>query len=84
MFLTGRKRDTWLVKTFGALIAGLGLSLWRNSLGERREAAVATAATVALTLAACEAWFVTRGAIRPIYLADAVLEVGFAAALLKD
>jgi hypothetical protein len=38
----------------------------------------------ALALAACEAVFVARGRISPIYLADALVEVGLAGAIVAQ
>lgn len=80
MALTGPKADTWLVQTFGALVAALGATFMSaSSAGERRAFERAGVAT-ALTLAAADVWFVLRRRISPIYLADAALEVAFAAA----
>src|SRR3954471_24002567 len=85
MALTGRKRDTWLVKAVGAVLAVLGaryLSETRRG-EERRRATELTAASVALTLAAADAWYVARGRISPIYLADAAVQLAVAAALVS-
>jgi energy-converting hydrogenase Eha subunit E len=80
MALTGPKRDTWLVRTFGALVSAIGVSLL---VGRADRTATATLAiSSALTLAACEAVFVARGRISPIYLADALVEAGLAGAVI--
>jgi hypothetical protein len=85
MALTGRKRDTWLVQTFGALITATGVAIWprtgRAGEGERpAQERVAVAAAVAL--AASDAYFVYRRRIRPVYLGDAAVELLMAAAIL--
>jgi hypothetical protein len=82
MALTGPKRDVWLVQTFGALVAALGATLLPHSGGNRQQQQ-RTAVACALTLAACELVFVGRGRISPIYLADAALELLFAASAVK-
>jgi hypothetical protein len=78
MAVTGRKRDTWLVQTFGALIAAVGTAM----LASRRDASAprGVGSAVGLALAGAEAVFVARRRIRPIYLADAALELAFVAA----
>jgi hypothetical protein len=82
MAVTGPKQDTWLVKTFGAFIVGIGaVLLSARGAGERRLAS-RLAVTSAVTLAAAEAWYVGRRRISPMYLADAVLELLFAGTIL--
>ena len=85
MALTGRKKDTWLVQTFGALITATGVAIWprpgRAGEGERpAQERVAVAAAVAL--AASDAYFVFRRRIRPVYLGDAAVELLLAAAIM--
>src|SRR5215208_6903365 len=72
MWVTGPKRDGWLVQTFGGLVCAIGMSLLAGR-GDRGSRMMATSS--GLTLAAAEVWFVTRGRIRPVYLADAAVEV---------
>lgn len=81
MALTGPKKDTWLVQTFGALVAAIGLSLVdpKSRPSSGRTLGVASA----LALAACEIVFVAQGRIRPIYLADAAVELGLAATTVR-
>ena len=84
MALTGRKHDTWLVQTFGAFIAAVGAVLVREAQGDTAgDASRRLAIATALTLATAESWFVARRRISPIYLADALVEVGLAAASLR-
>jgi hypothetical protein len=80
MAVTGPKRDTWLVQTFGVLVTAVGLALVRG----RDEAGVARALGFgsALGLAASEVVFVVKGRIRPVYLIDAAVELALAAAIL--
>jgi len=79
MAVTAPKHDTWLVRTFGALVAAIGLAM----LGSRHEghAAARIGFASALALALSEVVFVARRRISPVYLLDAILELGFAAKL---
>jgi hypothetical protein len=74
--VTGPKHDRWLVQTFGGLIAAIGLAMLA-SRDVREASRFGGAAAVALT--AAEVAFIKAGRIRPIYLADAALELAFAA-----
>lgn len=83
MAVTGRKHDTWLVKSFGAFISAVGAALLTpRDAGERRLAERAGVAS-GLSLAAAEAWYVARGRISPVYLADAVIQLLLAGAILR-
>jgi hypothetical protein len=79
--VTGPKTDVWLVKTVGALVSViggvLGVAGWRRRVTP--EVALLGAGS-ALALAAIDTVYVARGRIAPIYLADAVGELGLAAA----
>jgi hypothetical protein len=82
--ITGPKSDYWLVQTVGLLVlstgASLGYGLRRgNPAPETRFAAV----TAALALAGIDLVHVARRRISPVYLADAVVELWFATALLR-
>ena len=73
--ITGPKVDDWLVRTVGALVIAIGLSL--GVAARRREAPAATlvlAAASALAFIAVDVAYVSVGRIRPIYLADALAE----------
>ncbi len=75
--VTGPKREGWLVKTAGVLIAAVGATLL---LAARRRPVVAEArllgASSAAGLAAIELWYAgIRRRIAPVYLADAVAEL---------
>ena len=79
--VTGPKPEGWLVKTVGALLVVGGGAL---ALASRRrvtpEWAVLGAGT-AVALAGVDVWYAgVRRRIAPVYLLDAVLEVGIVAA----
>jgi hypothetical protein len=81
MAITGPKTDRWLVKTVGVLVTVIGAVLllaWR-----RREVppeVMLLAIGSALSLAAIDIIYVSNRTISPIYLLDAVAEVGLALA----
>jgi hypothetical protein len=80
--VTGPKVDRWLVKTVGLLAIADGLAL---GVGARRERpapeTIALAAAAALAFTTVDVVYVLRGRIRPIYLADAAVELALAAAI---
>ena len=82
--VTGRKHDFWLAQTAGVLIAVTGLTLAVASReGSLRSATARTLAIgSAAGLAAVDVVFVARRRISPIYLADAVAELGIVAGWL--
>ncbi|HEX6509058.1 MAG TPA: hypothetical protein VF221_15625 [Chloroflexota bacterium] len=74
--LTGRKRDIWLVKTAGLLIACIGLVLSMAGIRRTTEPAIPVlGVTSALSLAGIDIVYVGRRVIPPIYLADAAAEI---------
>jgi hypothetical protein len=79
--VTGPKRDDWLVKTFGALVAAIGVAMVSSRDEATSAERIGLASAAALICA--EVVFAGRGRIRPIYLADAALEAGFAAAAAR-
>jgi len=64
--VTGPKADDWLVRTFGALIAVVGVELVRRP--RARFLGAASAAALGIAELVC----VRRGRISPVYLLDAV------------
>ncbi|HEX7879700.1 MAG TPA: hypothetical protein VF720_09840 [Candidatus Eisenbacteria bacterium] len=94
LLVTGPKTDLWLVRTVGALLAVIGITLLllaRVPEGHPSGVRTATAALGAGSAAALlliDIIYVTRRVIRPIYLADAVAEflliVGWCMALAVD
>jgi hypothetical protein len=79
--VTGPKPEGWLVKTVGALIAVGGAALAVASRRTvTREWALLGAGT-ALALASVDVWYAgVRRRIAPVYLLDAGVELGLAAA----
>lgn len=75
--VTGPKTDLWLVKTVGLLIIAIGAALGvsgrrRNPTPEIPLLAVSSAAG----LTAIDVIYVAKGRISPVYLLDAIAEVG--------
>lgn len=78
--ITGPKVDRWLVKTAGVLIAAVGLGMTLAARRDRVTPEIAiTGAGAAAGLTAIDLVYVLRGRISPIYLLDAVAEVGLMA-----
>lgn len=75
---TGRESDHWLVKTVGVAVAAIGASLLvAAKRGEEKDKAVSTLAiSSALGLTAIDLIYTARGVIAPVYLLDAVAELG--------
>lgn len=82
--VTGPKHDVWLVKTVGTLVTAVGAALmiaaWRDEVTPQT---AALAGGCAVGLAGIGAWYATRGVISKVYLADAAVEAGLAAAWLR-
>jgi len=78
--VTGPKHDIWLVKTVGVVIAAIGASLtvagWQAQV---TTATVVLAVGSAAGLTAIDLYYVRLGVIGPVYLGDALLEVGLIA-----
>lgn len=68
-------RDSWRRR----FLATLGVAAARGHI--RTSEIVVLAAGGALAFAGIDLWYGLAGEIRPVYLADAVLELGFVAAL---
>jgi hypothetical protein len=81
--VTGPKTDDWLVHMVGLLAIAIGLTL--GIAVARGETGTATllslAVTAALAFAGVDLWYGLGGGISPIYLADAVIELGWIALL---
>jgi hypothetical protein len=76
--VTGPKRDVWLLKTTGLLIAALGgvLLLGARRPSPSREAQMAGIGTAA-ALGSVDLLYVTKGALPRVYLLDALAEGAF-------
>jgi hypothetical protein len=78
--VTGRKKEPWLVKTVGLLVSAVGLTLIRGR-HHRGRMLTELGRTPALALAGIDLWYAgVRRRIAPVYLADAIVELGLAAA----
>ncbi len=81
--ITGRKRDLWLVKAAGLLIASIGATL--SVAGVRGDLEIELpllGATSAASLAAIDVVYGLRREISPIYLVDAAGEIALIGAWL--
>jgi hypothetical protein len=77
--VSGPKVDKWLVKTTGLLIAVIGATLLRASRKQHpgREIQILGIGTAA-SLAGVDFTYVAKGRIAPVYLFDAIAELGLA------
>lgn len=82
--VTGPKTDVWLVRTVGLLLGVTGYALLEASRREPAREIRQTGAGFALALAAVDVVYASRGTIRKVYLADAALELAFAAGWLRS
>jgi hypothetical protein len=80
--VTGQKTDDWLVQTVGVLAAVIGAALF---IGSRRRPpnreTLSLSVLNALGFLAVDVFFVFRGVISRIYLADAVVQAAILVAL---
>ena len=75
--VTGEKTDDWLVETVGALLTVAGAAMLMAGLRQRTTPEIALlAAGSAGALTAIDVIYTARRVIRPVYLADAAVEVG--------
>ena len=76
--ITGPKTDLWLVIVVGLLLAVIGAVLFVSGLRDRTVIEFVLLGTgAAASLAAVDIYFVINKTISPVYLLDAVIEVGF-------
>jgi len=81
--VTGPKRDLWLVKTAGALITVIGAVLTLAGLRRRVTPEILMLGMgSALGLTAIDVVYYRRGVLGPVYLLDAVTELGLASGWL--
>ncbi len=81
--VTGPKREPWLVKTVGLLIAATGAALAIAAARDRVSRGLALAAGLQeVALAGVDVRYAAARPISPVYLLDAPLELAFAAGLL--
>jgi hypothetical protein len=78
--VTGPKTDLWLVRTVGVLVSVVGAVLVSAARRKRvTDEVMLLAVGCALGLAAIDITYVALKTIRPVYLADAVAELGLVA-----
>src|SRR4051812_34117584 len=83
--VTGPKREPWLVKTMGLLIAVVGGTLLVSAKRRRvSDEVVALGAFGAGALATADVVYAARGRISPVYLLDAAMEIAFTGAWLAE
>ena len=82
--VTGPKADWWLVQMVGLLAVSAGATLAVGARDERPSAATRTLGVLcALSFAGIDTVHALRGRISKIYLADALVELVLAAAILR-
>ncbi len=78
--VTGRKRDKWLVKTVGLLITCIGAALLASSRSRVSKPLVLLGASTPAALAGIDIVYRAKRTIPTVYLLDAAVELGLAAA----
>lgn len=76
--VTGPKVDRWLVKSTAALVTAVGAALVADGLRGRSARVLGIGS--ALALGGADVVYAVSGRISRVYLVDAVLQAGFAAA----
>jgi HAMP domain-containing protein len=75
--VTGRKVDVWLVKTVGVLVIAIGGALGMAAARRSEEPEIPLlGVSSAVALTAVDVVYVAQRRIRPVYLLDAVAEIG--------
>jgi hypothetical protein len=78
MLVTGPKTDTWLVKTVGALLLPIGLTLGSYLfIHTDIRPAMLLGSTTALAFAIIDFYYALNDVISDIYLLDGILEIAF-------
>jgi hypothetical protein len=78
MYVTGPKQDVWLVKTVGALLIPVGISLGVHLIIRSNFLpAFLLGSLTALAFSLIDFYYALRGTISPVYLLDGALEVLF-------
>lgn len=83
--VTGPKRDDWLVKTVGVIVACIGATLIRSGRSNNQNDNTRfLAMSSALGLIGIDVYYSGTGRISKVYLLDAALEAAFALAWLNE
>lgn len=81
--VTGPKVDDWLVRMVGLLAVVIGGTLYLAAQrGNQAAEILGLAISSAIAFTIIDVWYSLAGRISPIYLADAVVEIGIVAILL--
>jgi hypothetical protein len=76
--VTGRRTDLWLAKAAGSLVLSIGLGLLYSGMSyELSPGLIVIAVGSALCLLIIDLVYVLKRVISPVYLGDAVVELGF-------
>lgn len=78
--VTGRKREPWLVKTVGLLIATIGGAMLVGARAKERRTVRALGVGTSLALGSISWTHAASGRVSPVYFVDAVLESSFVTA----
>jgi hypothetical protein len=77
-FVTGRKRDLWLVKTVGLLLTAIGAVLISAARGKRNSPEIVLlGAASAGVIGGVDVVYYRKGILRWVYLVDALAELAF-------
>jgi hypothetical protein len=77
MFVTGPKTDIWLVKTVGALLVPVGVSMLSAIARQDSRPIKILGSGIALAFLSIDVYYASTDVISDIYLADAVVEIVF-------
>lgn len=72
-FITGPKVDKWLVKSFGWLMAAIGLQLWAADMKQVALLGISSA----IVIGGADSYYSLKGRISKVYLLDAVVQLLF-------
>jgi hypothetical protein len=79
--VTGPKTDDWLVRMVALLTVAIAGAIWPRQHGTALDAPLRTlAVTAAASYLVIDVFYAAVGVISPIYLLDAVLQIGLLAA----
>jgi hypothetical protein len=83
--VTGPKVDDWLVRMVGLLAGVIGATLLQAARRDPLTGHIFVLAIgSALAFAAIDVWYVLSGQIAPVYLADAMVELGVIVLLVSS
>jgi hypothetical protein len=77
MVVTGPKTDIWLVKTVGALLIPVSLTLFYQSVSKEKITAIILGGSTALAFMSIDFYYALNDTISDVYLADGFLQLIF-------